>query len=362
MKTKAIAKQLNAKGKRKKPIPDEAWLSTGNTLLNLALSGRIDGGLAMGKYLWIVGDSSSGKTWYGLQILAEAARNPHWKKHRLIYDDLERGALMDMAKYFGAKLLDRLEPLGGTKADPEPSVTVQQFYKRVYKSIKAGPCLIVLDSMDALDEKQDIAKFEKESEAADDEKSKGDYGMRKAKYNSDNIKRLISLLDKHGSSMVILNQTRDNVNAGLFAPKKRAGSGGWALKFYAHGQIWTSIRGSLTRTVLGKKREYGKLIQIEIEKNRFSGWEGKVVIPFMRQHGFDEVGGCIDYLCDEGYWKRNDKGIIIAPEFKFEGRREDLVQKIEKKELRLDKVRNLTQFLWWKIDEAVRVKRKSRYE
>ena len=57
-----------------------------------------------------MGDSTAGKTWLSFSLFAEACLNGAFAKHRLIYDDVEGGALMDVRKYFGASVADRVEP------------------------------------------------------------------------------------------------------------------------------------------------------------------------------------------------------------------------------------------------------------
>ncbi len=44
------------------PVQTTKFLSTGCALLNCAMSGRVDGGFALGTYNLFVGDSRSGKT------------------------------------------------------------------------------------------------------------------------------------------------------------------------------------------------------------------------------------------------------------------------------------------------------------
>jgi hypothetical protein len=75
----------------------------------LSCSGNAKGGFAKGKYHFIVGDSASGKTWLSLTCLAEAAMNPEFENYRFIYDNVEDGALMDIERFFGSKVAERIE-------------------------------------------------------------------------------------------------------------------------------------------------------------------------------------------------------------------------------------------------------------
>lgn len=349
------------------PIPDDAWLSLGCTPLNLAVSGRARQGISKGMYVWYVGDSSSGKTWFALNLMAEATLNPAFSDYRFYFDNAERGAFMDIAEYFGPRLARAIEPppaVGNVPA--EPSTKIEEFYYHLTKALDDGPCIYILDSMDCLEGQEDEDKFLEVMEAygtAKEDKVSGSYGTAVAKANSKNIKRYTARLEKTGSILVVINQLRDVIKTNPFShgPTKRPGQGGHALRFYASVQLWTRIAGNLEKTVLNKKREYGKLIGVDVRKNRVSGWEGEVVVPFLRKHGLDEVGGCIDYLVDERHWTKADKGgVISAPELRFKGSREKLVQLIESKNHE-GRLADLVEKVWRNIDKQTVAVRKNRY-
>ena len=98
MKTKDIKKALLTK-RKKEVLTAKDFLSTGSTLLNLACTGFPNRGFVKGRYYFIVGDSTSGKTWLSLTCLAEASINPNFKDYRFIYDNAEDGALMDITRF-----------------------------------------------------------------------------------------------------------------------------------------------------------------------------------------------------------------------------------------------------------------------
>jgi RecA/RadA recombinase len=358
---RAVKAALKSDVPRKPPIGTGDWLSLGCTVLNLAVSGRATGGIARGQCLRYVGDSSSGKTWFALNLFAEASLSKHFKDYRFIFDNAENGAYMDVLEYYGPGVAGRLEEIN--------SDTVEEFYYTLHKAQKAGrPFIYVLDSMDALDSEADEAAFESNSALHDEGKPpKGTYGMAKAKSNSQNIRRSIRSLRESGSVLVILNQTREKVNTGLPFPVKTY-AGGRALKFYGHVELWTSISEDLTRNVRLrpgaplKKREYGKLLKVDVRKNRVSGWEGQVEVTFLRKHGIDDVGTTVDYLVNEGHWKKaKEGGKIAAPEFRFSGSRDKLVRKVQDEDLERE-LQLLAQKVWQEIDDLTRVKRKKRYE
>ena len=367
------AERLTAPAPRVAPIPDGEFLSTGCTLLNLAISGRADAGIARGHYLYYVGDSSSGKTWLSFSLLAEAARNRHFDKHRFVFDNAENGALMDVQHYFGGGVAERLEPPAteGKSKTPVYSTTVQEFYYNLTINTRR-PCIYILDSMDALNDDADEEKYAAELKFHETGTGKakipGSMGMHKAKTNSKNINRVVQALRDSGSILVVISQTRDKINAAYAGQKTRGG--GRALRFFAHVEAWTSVMGPIKKTYLGKEREVGADLKVDIQKNRVSGWEGQIYVPFLKGFGIDDTGACVDFLIDERHWGKAGKtsadedddagGKFAAPEFGIEGKRESLIRQIEEagdeRELQL-----LTARVWREIIEKAAPKRKPRY-
>jgi RecA/RadA recombinase len=338
-------------------------LSTGSTLLNLACTGKSRGGFIKGKYFFVVGDSSSGKTFLTLTCMAEAAINKSFDGYRFIYDDVEGGALMDFERFFGKEMASRVEPPArGADGEPVYSETIEDMYFGLHDAIEDGrPFIWVEDSMDALSSKYEGKKFdEKKKEARGGKKAKGDYGDGKAAINSRFLRKILSGLRDTGSILILIGQTRDNIDAGLFEPKKTR-SGGWALKFYSCLEMWSSVRGKLTREVRGKKRQIGINAAVKVKKNRLTGKDREIVMPIYWSMGIDDLGSCVDYLIDEGHWKTKGKtGIVLATDFDMEHRRDRLIHEIEEQGLERD-LRELVGVVWEEVERACEVKRKPRY-
>jgi hypothetical protein len=351
-----MGKSILASNEPRRPvIPDEDWLSLGNTMLNLAVTNgeRANGGLAKGMFLWYVGQSGSAKTQHALRILAEASINKHFDDHRFVFDNIENGNYFDMAKMW-PKLAKRIEP-----ANPKgPSRTVQELYYNIDNALNKGPCIYIPDSMDALLTEQGEEHFEKSKDLFEQGKEgKGRYGADKAKANSENISRVVNQLPHNGSCLLMISQIRQNISG--YGPSETA-SGGKALRFYAHVQLWAKVKSPLTRTVMGKEREYGKLVSVDIRKNRISSFEGELELPFLADHGFDDIGSMVDYLTEEKYWQKKS-GRIEAEEFDHKGFREDLIQKIENVASDIKKTRMLCKKLWKEIRDKTRITRKNIY-
>lgn len=357
--TEEIKDALTKPKKKRQAVPPENLLSTGSTLINLACTGRVKGGFAKGLYVFLVGDSSSGKTWLSMTCLAEASINPNFNDYRFIFDNAENGALMDVRKFFGKAVAKRLEPPAGTRESPVNSGTVEEFYFHVDDAFQAGrPFIYILDSMDALTAAEDEEKFQEQKEAhRKEDTTTGSYGVAKAKANSTKLRLVVHRLALTGSILIIISQTRDKLGFGF---EKKTRAGGRALKFYAHLELWSSVREKIKKKVKGKDRPVGIVAQIDVKKNRLCGWEGKVEVPIYRSLGMDDIGSCVDYLIEEGHWK-NSRGNVSAPEFEFQGTREKLIQHIETNDGELE-LFNLVGGVWKEIEDASAVKRKARYD
>lgn len=331
-------------------------------MLNLACTDCYDRGFRKGHYYLLVGDTRSGKTWLALTLLAEAARNPGFKNHRLIHDDVESGALMNVSRFFGGQLKDRIEPPACEKdGSPKCSHTIEEFYWNLDDVVNEGrPFIYVLDSHDGLDSEFAQSKFYQQKEAAQSgDDAAGSFGDGKAKINSGALRRYCSRLPKTGSILVIINQTRDRLAAGGRAYGKTT-AGGWALHFYATHELWTSIQEDITKKVNGVDRAQGVLVRTRVKKNRQTGKDRTVVFPIYNSYGIDDLGSCVDFLVKEKHWKTTGKGTIEASEFGFSGRKETLIKRIEdgNEELRL---RIITQTVWRSIESSLVVPRKPRY-
>lgn len=352
---------LTSKGKAELVISDKKLLSTGSTLLNLACSGRPSGGFPRGKYIFVVGDSASGKTFAVLTCLAEATINKSFRQFRLIYDNAEDGALMDLEKFFGKAVKERVEPPALEDGTPVYSTTVEEFYYHVDDATKDGrPFIYILDSMDSITAEAEETKFEEQKTAfRKGKQAAGSYGADKAKQNSAKLRKIISFLKREGKSiLIIISQTRDNLGFGF---EKKTRSGGHALRFYATLEMWLSIKNKIRRKVKGKDRQLGIVSQIQIKKNRLTGKERTIEIPIYWSSGMDDVGSMVDYLVEEGHWTKGKSGTIHAKDFNMFSHKEALIKLIEDDYLETE-LKSIVTEVWNNIEEACEVNRKRKYQ
>lgn len=362
MELENIKKAIMGESKpKKRKLKRSDFLSTGSALLNLALSGRVDCGYVKGEYHYIVGDSASGKTFLGLTCFAEAAQREDFDEYRFIFDDSEGGALMDLAKFFGRDMAKRLEH----PSKHGPSATIEDFYFNLDDALNGDrPFIYLLDSMDMLSSMDEEKKFQetkkavrKKSSSGDGEKIKGSYGDGKAKKNSTNMRRVLSRLRQSGSILLVISQTRDNIDTFSFEKKTR--SGGRALRFYACTEYWSSIKTVHRKVIRGKKHDIGVQIKVQVKKNRLTGQLNSVEIPIYHSYGFDDIGSCVDFLVDHKVWPKNGN-TIAAGDLEIAGSRDSIIRAIEQDELE-GVLYECVQEVWDDIQDKKKLNRKPRY-
>lgn len=348
----------------KKEIAEESHIAPGDlvpmgsTLLNLAMSGTIHGGAKKGTMVNVIGASHGGKTVLALTTFAEANRKKSFNNHAFIYDDVERANSFDMNYLFGALTAKRIQNARPDKEE-QFSTTVQHFQANLTHWLKKGdPFIYVLDSYDALDAMEDQKKMEEMVDALEKDKkdNPGTYGMAKAKAGSSILRSVTSGLSSSKSVLFIISQTRDNVDPRSFVKETR--SGGRALKFYAHHEMWLKPIGEIKK----QDTPIGNSVEINITKNKITGTHRKVVIDIYYDYGIDDIGSCIDYLLKQGHWsgggsaKINHKG-----DFDFENcTRPKFISLIEKNDLHRQ-LQRIVEKVWNEFENGLRLGRKNKY-
>src|SRR5688572_24301603 len=152
---KSVKKALLKKPKKHR-IKDSDFISTGHTLLNLACTDRIDGGLVKGVYHNLIGDSDTGKSVLAMEMMAQTAEDLKCDDYQLVYYNAEHAQLLDPAQ-LSKKLARRIEIV-------YPS-SVEEFYYDMEERGKKGKFFALLDSMDALVAEAEEKKFQKRKKA-----------------------------------------------------------------------------------------------------------------------------------------------------------------------------------------------------
>ena len=341
---------------RSKDLDPSDFLSTGSTLLNLALTDRKDSGFRKGRMVNLVGDSSAGKSFLALTVLAEAAQSPEFEEYRLIYDDAENALCFDMVKLFGKKASKRIDTT--IKSD-----TVQKWKKNMIRLVEDGiPFIYVLDSFDSLTSTEALDRAIKAAKSDGDEG--GSYKTEKPRIGSETASMLVEPIAETGSILIIVSQTRDNIGV-TFGEKKKRSGGNW-LQFYSTHVPWMAIleRERHEVTVNGKKvkRVTGVHTRVRCKKNKVTGKERECEISISYDYGIDDIYSNIKFLVESGTWS-SKSGYIVPEGIADEKMKDDdLRQYVEDNNLEAD-LADLVEETWRKIEAAfIPKERKPKYE
>ena len=312
-------------------------ISSGSTLLNLALTNTIDGGWGVGRIANIVGDKSSGKSLicieavnYVLKILGKQY------KVKVIYNETEAAFDKDLAIQLGMPI-DQVEF--------HQSTTIEDWYKDVLNEVEniedTDLIIYVLDSLDAL---SDSSEMEREID-------KSSFGAEKAKKTSELFRRLIRKINETKMVLLIVSQTRDRI--GVTFGEKKTRSGGKALDFYASQIVWLAEIEKLKN----KDRIVGVGIKAKIKKNKIAKPFREAIFPILFGYGIDDMGSMVDFLKD-------NKVCVAGNRFEWQEKtysREDFIKFIENNNLE-NEIKKLVKQTWDKLEFESQIIRKSKYE
>lgn len=190
------------------------WCSTGCTILDLAISGKLDGGIPVGRMTQVYGGFSTCKTVLGMTILGSAQR----AGKLAFFADVERTFDPDFAKMYG------LNPDKDFFIDYPR--TIEDLFDVYIPFVLAKSkeekkqAVIVVDCLTAT-----TTQVEMETEMA-----KGSYNMSRPKQIGIGIRKRLGEIGDSQATLFIIDQSRQNVTG--FGVKEIT-SGGEAVGFYS---------------------------------------------------------------------------------------------------------------------------------
>ena len=257
-------------------------IPSGCTILDLACSDSLDGFCLVGTATNFIGSRNAGKT-----LLANASQAEtfyRWLNHfdyKII--DTENAYSFNTAAMFGKPFADVLEVI------PTPAEEEWCTERLAFKMIdwmQEKPQFFVIDSMDNL---MCQAMFGDRERIEKGGKTHADPN---AKANKLFFRHIIPVLGHTGSVLIYLSQGRPGM--GTFAPQHR--SGGEALKFHAHTEIWLSNMGQIKKIVKGVEAKVGHGVRATIGRSKINGKSRIVDFPILYSYGIDNTKSMIDWL------------------------------------------------------------------
>ena len=286
--TPAVVNQIREKSKTPKVKENkeydgntEIMVSTGSTLLDLAISGgRVrGGGIPGGILVEAFGPSGAGKT----VLLCEIAGTVQRQGGDVFFHDPEAR----LNKQF-AKLFDLVIPEGNySTPDTVPQVfsSVRKWEPQGKKESIHG---IFADSLAALSTSMEMDKDEGDK-----------MGMRRAKEFSEELRKTCRIIQANNLLMVCSNQVRVNVDAGPYGQKYTT-PGGESIGFYSSLRLRFMKPEKIKQKVKVSGKEVTRVIGVttEIEVFKSSIWKPYRTAPvtILFDYGIDDIRENLQFI------------------------------------------------------------------
>lgn len=237
----SLADELNKKNKeggkvafflddQDDPSSISDWISTGSSMLDLAISNRPNGGLPVGRLIELNGLEGTGKSLISAHIVADTQR----KGGKAIIIDTETSAAPEFWKSLGVNLKNLLYI---------PTETVEGIFETIEKAIayirKNEPetlVTIIVDSVAGASTKTEL----------ESEHGKTGYATDKSIIISKAMRKITNMIGKQKVLIVFTNQLRQNLNAMAFGDKYIV-SGGKALAYHCSVRVRLNSVGKLKK-------------------------------------------------------------------------------------------------------------------
>ena len=271
-----------------RPTCDVDAISSGSILLDKALG---IGGYPKGRIVEIYGPESSGKTTLALTCVAEVQKTGGMAA----YIDAENSIDPEYAKALGVKVDDLI------LSQPDSG---EQALSIVEMLTKSGAFdLIVVDSVAAL-----VPLAELEGEMTD-----SSIGLQ-ARLMSKGLRKITSLLNKNGTTIIFINQLREKV--GVIFGNNETTTGGRALKFYSTIRI--DIRRS--EAIKDGVNVIGNIMNIRVVKNKVAAPFKSCKVDIIYGKGISKEGELLDLGLECGAIKKSGSWYEVYGERIGQGR------------------------------------------
>jgi recombination protein RecA len=254
------------------------WVSTGNSMLDLACSNRPNGGFPCGRIIELTGLESSGKSLLGAHFLAETQK----KGGVAVFIDTEYAVSPEFLTAIGVDIKKMLYINVNTVEDVFDNI--ENIIANVRKSNKDRMVGILVDSMAAASTKKEMAS----------DHGQDGYATGKAIAISKAMRKITELLAKQRITLAFTNQLRQKIGfVGYGDPWTT--SGGKALAFHAS----LRLRLKATNQIKNANKEViGVKTKATVIKNRMGPPMRSVEFDIFFDRGIDNYGNWLQNLLD----------------------------------------------------------------
>jgi len=257
------------------PTDIKEFISTGSSTLDLAISNKPNGGIAVGRITEINGLESSGKSLLGAHILAETQK----KDGIAVYIDTETSVSQEFMEVIGLDLNKMLYL--HLETVEEIFEAIEEIVTQVRESDKDRCVTILVDSLAAASTKVEMeADYDKDG-----------WATSKAIIISKAMRKITQMIGKHNVALVFTNQLRQKL--GVMFGDPWTTSGGKALPFHASTRIRLKNMGQIKDTA---KNVLGMKCRAQIVKNRLGPPLRHADYDMYFDRGIDNYGGWLTVM------------------------------------------------------------------
>ena len=280
-----IADELNKQFKHQKvayfleedvnPTDVTDFISTGSTMLDLAIANRPNGGVAVGKITELNGLEGSGKSLIGSHLLASTQK----KDGIAVYIDTESAVSQEFLRAIGVDtkkmLYVHLETV------EEIFDTIETIVTKIRESNKDKLVTILVDSLAAASTKQEM----------DTDFDKDGWATAKAIIISKAMRKITQMIARQKVALVFTNQLRQKLGVTFGDPWTT--SGGKALPFHSSTRVRFKNAGQIKDK---KNNTIGIKIKGQVIKNRLGPPMRTAEFPLYFDKGIDNYGSWLTVM------------------------------------------------------------------
>ena len=290
------------------PTNVHGWVSTGASMLDVAISNRPYGGLPVGRITEITGLEQSGKSLVSAHLLAETQK----QGGVAVLIDTENAVSTEFLQAIGVDVSKLLYVAAETVE--QCFEYTETIIEKVRVSSKDKMVTIVVDSVAA-------ASTEKEMEA---DYGKDGYATDKAIIISKAMRKITNLIGRQKITLVFTNQLRQKMNAMPFSDPWTT-SGGKAIAFHASVRLRLKSMGTIKVKESSGDRIVGIKVRCQVVKNRMGPPLRSADFDIFFDRGIDNYGAWLAMMKDNklisqgGAWYTY-VDIETGEEFKFQAK------------------------------------------
>ncbi|MFW6272179.1 MAG: hypothetical protein ACOC2U_00150 [bacterium] len=336
---KELKKHASRKSTKKKKYEGntEVMISTGSTLLDLAISGgrKRGGGIPGGIMVVGYGPSGAGKTVLACEVAGAIQRQGGEIKYR----DAEARLDEEFAETFDL----HIDEIDRTRPDTIPEAFLDLYSWDVDESVING---YIVDSLAALSTEMEMGKDEGDK-----------MGMRRAKEFSEHLRKGARKIKQKNLLLFCTNQIRENADAGSWG-RKDVNPGGKAIEFYSslilRFRSFSIIKNEITFKGKKIKRPVGIEGVIEVDKSSIWKPHRDATITIFFDYGIDDIRENLKYIK-----KYKNNTVYTVNDRKLNRSLDKSIQIVEEKNLE-NELKEEVIDLWEEIESKFETDRKKK--